>query len=103
VPTEADANAEEHADNRTEGVGSQQLREHHLCRLYCLSEAVGWSLHGATIVLAETRKSSFARRRLTPGEASPSKIGAARAADWLRYLLQHPRQRDRERLAQANV
>jgi hypothetical protein len=72
VPTEADANAEEHADNRTEEVCSQQLSEHRLCRLYCLSEAVGFSLHGAAIVLAGTQKSSFARRRLTPGEASPS-------------------------------
>src|SRR5438132_12512679 len=72
VPTEADANAEEHADIWTKDVGSQQPSEHHLCRLYCLSEAVGWTLHGAAIVLAGTRKSSLARRRLTPGEASPS-------------------------------
>src|ERR1700730_17818592 len=72
VPTEADANAEEHADNCTKDVGSQHLGEHNLCRLYCLSEAVGCSLHGAAIVLAGARKSSFARRRLTPGEASPS-------------------------------
>src|SRR5438132_7465076 len=77
VPTEADANAEEHADNCTKDVGSQHPSEHHLCRLYCLSEAVGWTLHGAAIVLAGTRKSSLVRRRLTPCEASPFQDPAA--------------------------
>jgi hypothetical protein len=72
MPTETEANAEEHADNRTEEVGSQHPTKHHLCRLYCLNEAVGWSLHGTAIILAGMQKSSFARRRLTPGEASPS-------------------------------
>ncbi len=68
VPTETGANAEEHADNRAKDVASKDLREHHLCRLYCLNEAVGCTLHGAAIVLAGMRKSSLARLRLTPCE-----------------------------------